>query len=94
MNFEKGIYVQLYLGPAEEPSSSAFQFIGLAASLLSLVKGCSDWWVRAAKNDEEPTLLESVKASLFFAPHVLFRVSAMMFCAAFLGYYFLIPLSL
>ena len=61
---------------------------------MSLVKGCSDWWVRTAKNFEEPTILESAKASLFFAPHVLFRVTAMTFCAAFLGYYFLIPLGL
>ena len=81
------------MGPAENPCSRAFQFIGIAASLISLVKGCSDWWVRVAKDWEEPTLLESAKASLFFTPHVLFRVTAMTFCAAFLGYYFLIPLG-
>ena len=87
------MYVQLYLGPAENPWSRAFQFVGLAASLASLIKGCSDWWVRQGK-EREPTLLESAKSSLFFAPHVLFRVTAMTFCAAFLGYYFLIPLGL
>ena len=89
-----GIYIQLTLGPAKDPNARAFQFVGLAASLASLVKGCSDWWVRVAKGLEEPTLLETLKASVYFMPHLLFRTTAMTFCAAFMGYFFLVPVSL
>ena len=94
-SFETGIYIQLFLGPSEKSAESrALQYVGLAASLLSLVKGCSDWWVRDAKKMEEPTLFETVKASLFFMPHLLFRVTAVTFCAAFMGYYAFIPFTL
>ena len=86
-----GIYIQLFLGPAEDQGARAFQYVGLAASLASLVKGCSDWWVRQAKGMKEPTLMETVKASLFFLPHMLFRLAGLTFCAAFMGYYILIP---
>ena len=90
-----GIYIQLTLGPAKDPNARAFQFVGLAASLASLVKGCSDWWVRTATKDmKEPTLLETAKASVYFMPHLLFRTTAMTFCAAFMGYFFLVPVSL
>ena len=88
-----GIYIQLTLGPAKDPNARAFQFVGLAASLASLVKGCSDWWVRS-KDGEEPTSLEKAKASVYFMPHLLFRTTAMTFCAAFMGYFFLAPVSL
>jgi len=93
-----GIYIQLILGPANDPKARAIQFLGLAASMASLVKGCADWWVRQSRSwvrgENEPTLLETAQASLYFIPHVLFRTTATTFCAAFMGYYFLVPISL
>ena len=95
-----GIYIQTVLGPAKDPDARAFQYVGLAVSLASLVKGCSDWWVRQSRGGlvymtrhNEPTLLETAQASLYFMPHILFRTTAMSFCAAFMGYYFLVPIS-
>ena len=55
-------------------------------------KGCSDHWVRASKG--EPALLEWLQASLFFLPHVLFRLLALSFVFAFLGYYSIIVLAI
>ena len=55
------------------------------------MKGRSDWWVRQAKGMKEPTLMETAKASLYFLPHMLFRIVGLTFCAAFMGYYILIP---
>ena len=55
-------------------------------------KGCSDHWVRASKG--EPALLEWLQASLYFLPHVLFRLLALSFVFAFLGYYSIIVLAI
>ena len=43
---------------------------------------------------KEPTLLEWLQASLYFLPHVLFRLLALSFVFAFLGYYSIIVLAI
>ena len=42
-----GIYIQLMIGPTEDETARAFQYIGIAASLLSITKGCGEWWTRS-----------------------------------------------
>ena len=44
--------------------------------------------------DTEPTFVETIKAALFFTPHLIFRAVAMSMCAAFLGYYVLCPATI
>ena len=43
---------------------------------------------------EEPTFVETIKAALFFTPHLIFRAVAMSMCAGFLGYYVICPTSI
>ena len=42
----------------------------------------------------EPALLEWLQVSLYFLPHVLFRLLALSFVFAFLGYYSIIVLAI
>ena len=72
------------------------QYLGIAASLISICKGTSDWWARSKTIDldEEPTFVETIKAALFFTPHVIFRAFALTMCAGFLGYYVIGPITL
>merc|ERR550532_3140884 len=42
-----GIYIQVMIGPPEDPTAKIFQYIGITASLLSITKGCGEWWVRS-----------------------------------------------
>ena len=44
--------------------------------------------------EKEPTLKEWLQASLYFLPHVLFRLLALSFVFAFLGYYSIIVLAI
>ena len=46
-NIWPGIYVQIILGPSEDKNMRALQFLGLATSLASTIKGTADWWVRS-----------------------------------------------
>ena len=46
------------------------------------------------KQAKDAPLSQTLKVSLFFLPHVIFRSSALAFTAAFLGYFALIPISL
>ena len=41
--------------------------------------------------EEEASLPDTLKACLFFLTHVIFRTTALAFCAAFMGYYLLVP---
>ena len=43
---------------------------------------------------EDPALLEWLQASLYFLPYVLFRLLALSFVFAFLGYYSIIVLAI
>ena len=43
---------------------------------------------------KDAPLSHTLKVSLFFLPHVIFRSSALAFTAAFLGYFAIIPISL
>ena len=38
-----GIYIQVMIGPPEDPTAKIFQYIGITASLLSITKGCGEW---------------------------------------------------
>ena len=95
-NFWSGIYIQIILGPSEDKTTRALQFLGIAASLTSIGKGTADWWVRSKTNDfeEDPTFVETLKAVLFFIPHVIFQAFALTMCAGFLGYYVIGPITL
>ena len=101
-----GIYIQIILGPSEDETTRVLQFLGIAASLTSISKGTSDWWIRSKTNDfdwwveskkkklVEPTFLETIKSALFFTPHLIFRAVAMTMCAGFLGYYVICPTTI
>ena len=43
---------------------------------------------------EEASLPDTLKACLFFLTHIVFRTTALAFCAAYMGYYLLIPVVL
>ena len=71
------------------------QYLGIAASLISICKGTSDWWARTKTGGvKEPTFVETIKAALFFTPHLIFRAVAMSMCAGFLGYYVICPMTI
>ena len=40
---------------------------------------------------KEASLPDTLKACLFFLTHIVFRTTALAFCAAYMGYYFLVP---
>ena len=57
--------------------------------MISL-QGCSDWWVRSTGglfSKREPGFLEWLQASVYFLPHVLFRLFALSLILGFIGYY-------
>ena len=97
-NLWSGIYIQIILGPSK--TKSVLQYLGIATSLISISKGVSDWWVRSSKSLDpepgapEPTFLETLKAALFFTPHLIFRTVGMTMCAGFLGYYVICPTTI
>ena len=95
INIWSGIYIQIIVGPSQTSETTrVLQYLGIAASLISICKGTSDWWVRSSSKDGEPTFVETIKAALFFTPHLIFRAVAMTMSAAFLGYYVLCPASI
>ena len=95
-------YVILVTGPSTNPFSLFMQIAGILASLLSVAKTNAEYYIYTNFNamDENkdrqiPTnLILTLKALLFFAPHVVFRTTAMAFVAAFLKLYSLIPFTL
>ena len=40
---------------------------------------------------KEASLPDTLKVCLFFLTHIVFRTTALAFCAAFMGYYLLVP---
>ena len=72
------------------------QFAGIFASLMSVAKTSCEWHLRAMDDDkkEDPNLATTMKALLFFAPHVWWRTTATAFVIAFLKFYSLIPLAI
>merc|ERR1719507_2709389 len=91
-----GLFIQWIIGPAEDKTERYFQFVGITASVVSITKGCSDWWVRTKKGGElvEADLLEWLQASVYFLPHVVFRLAALSLILAFIGYHSIALLAL
>ena len=89
------------IGPPEDDTARTLQYVGITASLLSITKGCAEWWVRSRDANyfafdfdfvtRDAPISKTLQASMYFLPHILFRTSALAFAAAFLGYYSLIP---
>ena len=58
------------------------------ADKLNPLQGCSDWWVRSTDLPErDPGFLEWLQASVYFLPHVLFRLISLSLIFALTGYY-------
>ena len=86
-------------GLSTSPSSRFFQIGGILASLLSVAKFCSEWHLFTAFNffsdtnrQVPPRMVPTLKAMLFFVPHVLFRTTSTAVICAFLRLYAAIPL--
>ena len=62
---------------------------------MNSLQGCSDWWVRSTDLPErDPGFLEWLQASVYFLPHVLFRLAALSLILAFIGYFSIALLAL
>ena len=71
------------------------QIAGILTSLLSVAKTCCEWHLKYLDDHlKDPNLTTTMKALLFFAPHVLWRTTATAFVVAFLKFYSLIPLAI
>ena len=97
---QPGLYILLVLGPAEGFVDKIIQFLGLAASLLSVVKGIAEFHLYTSfnvgeeKENQKPVnLFQLLKSSTFFLPHTLFRSLSIAVIAAFIGYYAFIPFA-
>lgn len=88
-------YVTLVIGLSSDSTFSRFMQIGgILASLLSVAKTCCEWHLKYSDEyEKDPNLTTTMKALLFFAPHVLWRTTATAFVAAFLKFYSLVPLA-
>ena len=75
------------------------QFLGVATSLLSVVKGISEFHLYtshntgAGKNQKPVNFFQLLKSSTFFLPHTLFRSLSIAVIAAFIGCYAFIPFT-
>jgi len=88
-------YVTLVTGLSGSTFSQFMQIGGPLASLISVAKTCCEKHLRDIDDDrKDPNLTTTMKALLFFAPHVLWRTTATAFVAAFLKFYSLIPLAI
>ena len=94
------MYILLVLGPAESFVDKIIQFLGIAASLLSVVKGVAEFHLYTSINSEQEkeyqkpvNLFQLLKSSTFFLPHTLFRSFSIAVIAAFIGYYAFIPFA-
>ena len=88
-------YVILVTGLSENPFSRFTQIAGIFTSLMSVAKTCTEFHQGQENRDRHipPNIFVTVKALLFFAPHVVFRTTATAFVAAFLKFYSTIPLT-
>jgi hypothetical protein len=91
-----GLFIQWIIGPANGDNERIVQFVGITASIVSITKGCSDWWIRCKKRGRwvEADLLEWLQAAVYFLPHVLFRLAALSLILAFIGFYSIALLAL
>ena len=92
------MYILLVLGPAQNLINIIIQCLGIAASLLSLVKGVAEFHLFTTPNmylsELEVNYISLLKSSLFFLPHIVFPSFSISTIAAFTGYYALIPFSI
>ena len=94
-------YIILEAGPSENPFPLVMQIGGVFASVLTLAKACTDWHLytnfnsydRNQEHQIPPRKSHSLKALLFFVPHVVFKTTATAMVAAFLKIYSIIPLT-
>ena len=88
-------YVTLVTGLSDSTFSQFMQIGGILASLLSVAKTCGEGFLKMLDKDKkDPTFTATLKALLFFGPHVFWRTTAMSFVVAFLKFYSLIPLAI
>ena len=90
------LYVVLVKGLAGNTFSRFMQIAGILASMFSVARTCSDWFIIEGFNTDderhiEPGVWYSLKALAFFLPHVIFRTTSIAFITAFLKWYSLIP---
>merc|ERR1712210_161636 len=61
---------------------------------MSVAKTCCENYLRQLYEDKkDPNFKTTMKALLFFAPHVLWRTTATAFVVVFLKFYSLVPLA-
>ena len=79
-----------------------FQVGGIIASFASVSKFCAEWHIFTGYNYDRsdgsehpipPEFSSTLKAMLFFAPHVIFRTGSSAFVLAYLKLYAIIPLA-
>ena len=92
------LYVILTTGLSKSFSKAFFQVGGIIASFASVSKFCTEWHIFTGYNWHSehpipPEFSSTLKAMLFFAPHVIFRTGSSAFVAAYLKLYALIPLA-
>ena len=83
-------YVILVIGPSKKPFPRFLQIAGILASLLSVSKTTAEGHLytsfnsAGANKDSQipPNIIVTLKALLFFAPHVMFRTTASAIVAA------------
>ena len=94
-----GLYILFVLGPAQNLTNFIIQCLGIAASLLSVVKGVAEYHLFTRFNEikvfteKEFNFILLIKSFLFHLPHIVFRSFSISAIAAFAGYYALIPFS-
>ena len=89
-------YVTLVIGLTSNSTFSQFmQISGILVSLFSIAKTCCEEHLRALDEDKkDPKFTTTMKALLFFAPHVFWRTTATAIVVAFLKFYSLVPLAI
>ena len=93
------LYVILTTGLSKSSTKAFFQVGGIIASFASVSKFCAEWHIFTGYNYGRkgeaipPEFSSTLKAMLFFAPHVIFRTGSSAFVAAYLKLYALIPLA-
>ena len=95
------LYVILTTGLSKSLTKAFFQVGGIIASFASVSKFCAEWHIFTGYNTGRseypnpipPEFSSSLKAMLFFAPHVIFRTASSALVLAYLKLYALIPLA-
>ena len=90
----------LTTGLSKSFTKAFFQVGGIIASFASVSKFCAEWHIftkyssfTGSEHPIPPEFSSTLKAMLFFAPHVIFRTGSSAFVAAYLKLYALIPLA-